>query len=229
MTSATRPATKTRSAATAKERLYGGLSQSERKSERRERFIEAGVVAFGSAGFAGATTRSLCAEAGLTQRYFYESFTDMQALFMAVLRVLGERLERTLMEAVERAADQPPQAQLRAALTAYFQLLKKDVHVARILLVEVYSTGPHTGELALRFNDRISELLRMRMDAAIPSLREHGNISKLMAAALVGGTHHLALKWMRGGFREPASNVAEIACTMYFGSAFALASSPLVG
>src|SRR5687768_13247318 len=111
-------------------RLYGGLSEDERKRERRVKFIEAGIVMFGRDGFAGVTTRSLCAEAGLTQRYFYESFKDIEALFHGVLRVLGERLETLLLDAAARAAEKP-EVQLRAALSSYFQLLKQDENVAR--------------------------------------------------------------------------------------------------
>src|SRR3954447_7195429 len=132
----------------AKGRAYGGVSQAERQSERRARFIEAGIAAFGRDGFAATTTRSLCAEAGLTQRYFYESFEGLEALFVAVVRHLGERLDEKLLTAAARAP-QEPQEQLRALSTAFFSLLKKDVHAARILLIEVYTAGTVTGALAM--------------------------------------------------------------------------------
>jgi len=62
-------------------RTYGGLSETERVNERRERFLEAGLEVFGSLGMRGATVRKLCKEASLTERYFYESFTDTDALY----------------------------------------------------------------------------------------------------------------------------------------------------
>ena len=65
-------------------RPYGGLAMEERVAARRARFIEAGVELFGTQGFRGATVRGVCAAAGLTDRYFYESFPTLEALLAAV-------------------------------------------------------------------------------------------------------------------------------------------------
>src|SRR5690606_27216755 len=71
-------------------RRYGGMSDQERRDERQRRFLEAGLETFGSLGYSATTTRRLCAEAGLTQRYFYQSFEGMEALFVAVAKQLSE-------------------------------------------------------------------------------------------------------------------------------------------
>ena len=52
-------------------RTFKGQSQEERKAERRRRLIEAGINAFGERGYHAVTVRELCAEAQLTERYFY--------------------------------------------------------------------------------------------------------------------------------------------------------------
>src|SRR5438067_1452042 len=84
-------------------RTYGGVGAVERRAERRTRFIEAAIVTFGQHGFSKTTTRSLCAEAGLTQRYFYESFESVEELFEVVAKKLGEDLEIRLLAAEARA------------------------------------------------------------------------------------------------------------------------------
>ena len=75
-------------------RSYGGLAMEERVAARRARFVEAGVELFGTQGFRGATVRGICAAAGLTDRYFYESFASLESLLAAVYGSLTERLDR---------------------------------------------------------------------------------------------------------------------------------------
>src|SRR5512139_3717483 len=52
-------------------RHYGGVSAQERKAARRERLLDAGLQLFGTPGGDRVTVSAVCAEAGLTERYFY--------------------------------------------------------------------------------------------------------------------------------------------------------------
>src|ERR1700760_2964539 len=79
-------------------RSYGGLAREERVAARRARFIEAGVELFGTHGFRGATVRGVCAAAGLTDRYFYESFPTLEALLAAVYGSLRDAFAERLTE-----------------------------------------------------------------------------------------------------------------------------------
>ena len=63
---------------------------------RRARFIEAGIEVFGQQGLRGATVRGVCAAAGLTDRYFYESFPSLEALLQAVYQQLSDELAQGL-------------------------------------------------------------------------------------------------------------------------------------
>ncbi|MGH9792076.1 MAG: TetR/AcrR family transcriptional regulator, partial [Candidatus Acidiferrales bacterium] len=69
----------------------------QRSAERRARLIQAGVQVFGTKGFHSATVKQICAEAGLTERYFYESFENLNALFLATYDHELERLRAVLM------------------------------------------------------------------------------------------------------------------------------------
>lgn len=204
-------------------RAYGGVSEEDRKTDRRERFLAAGIVAFGRDGYRGTTTRSLCAEAGLTQRYFYESFRDLEDLFLAVANLLGERVRKVLSEARFRA-NEDPRAALRATLQRYFELLKSDPAAARIMLLEAYTAGSPVGDRALRFTEELSDLMKARIEEALPQLVQRGVASDLMAVSLVGATHHLALRWMLRGYRESVKSVVDTAVAVYLGAALAVAS-----
>ncbi|RYZ81831.1 MAG: TetR/AcrR family transcriptional regulator, partial [Moraxellaceae bacterium] len=68
--------------------IYAGVDLKTRQSERKLRFIEAGIQLMGRTGYRSATVRALCAEAGLTERYFYQSFQNTEALLIAVINHL---------------------------------------------------------------------------------------------------------------------------------------------
>jgi AcrR family transcriptional regulator len=215
-----RPVTKRASS-----RPYGGMSGEDRRSERRTRFIDAGVIAFGRDGFRGTTTRSLCAEAGLTQRYFYESFTDLEACFLAVANVLGARVHAVLLAAEAKPGDDL-RTLVQGQLSGYFALLKSDPPAARIMLLEVYTASTRVGELALRFTEDLGEIVGARIAHALPHLADHGVDVKLLATGLVGAIHHIALRWMLAGYREPVSRIVDTATAIFMGSALAVAARP---
>ncbi len=80
-----------------KGRRYRGVSEEVRRTERRQRFIEAGLEVFAERGYHSSTVRSICANAGLTERYFYESFSNSEDLLTAsintsVTRYVNPRL-----------------------------------------------------------------------------------------------------------------------------------------
>src|ERR1044071_6357400 len=82
------------------QRIYGGLSADHRRTERRARLMAAGIVCFGRDGYAATTTRSIAAESGLTQRYFYESFEGIDDFFAQIVLELGGQLEHDLREEI---------------------------------------------------------------------------------------------------------------------------------
>jgi AcrR family transcriptional regulator len=61
---------------TLRARNYAGLSADERRLARRERLIEGAIRAYGELGYRNTTVKAVCEAAGLTERYFYESFAN---------------------------------------------------------------------------------------------------------------------------------------------------------
>src|SRR5471032_598349 len=84
-------------------RTYGGLAMAERVAARRARFVEAGIELFGTQGFRGATVRGVCAAAGLTDRYFYESFASLEALLAEVYSSLTRDFAARLLNETIRS------------------------------------------------------------------------------------------------------------------------------
>ncbi|RZI81903.1 MAG: TetR/AcrR family transcriptional regulator [Rubrivivax sp.] len=181
-------------------RAYGGVGASERRLQRRQRFIEAGVEVFGTRGLGQSTMRDLCGEARLTDRYFYESFRRVEDVFEAVLADLTTQLVERLgsaMFAVPLRMDSVAEAGLRA----FFGFMQEDPRRARIVLIDA---------LSLRFSpardrsvdpiESYVELLRALYNALYPQAAGLGIDVGLLAKTLIGMTIHSGAVWAHDGF-----------------------------
>jgi AcrR family transcriptional regulator len=181
-------------AVTEKERRrYGGASFEDRLSERRERLIRAAVEVFGRAGREEGTVAAICAAAGLTARYFYESFPSRDALFLEVYRVVqGE-----LLAQVERARDTADP--VRGGLTGFYAALAEHPGLARVFLLD-----PHGREAAMQAAGRETATRLVKLLG--PKVQTH-----LAAAGLLGAVLDIARRWIESDFAEPVETVVATA------------------
>lgn len=198
----------------ARRRSFRGMSLEERQSERRERLMEAGLQVYGIQGFFAVTVRDVCAEAKLTERYFYESFRNSEELFKVIYLQLVERLQKHIMAAMMSAAAEP-RKMAEAGLVAFLTSLKNDPRMARILFVDAILVHELQGnaikESVARF-DRMTQAFIMLM---LPTeSRSHTQMS-LISTGLNGYVTHIAIRWVMGGFKEPMEDVLS-ACEMVY-------------
>src|ERR1700761_6709612 len=88
-------------------RPFRGVPSAERQAPRRRQIVEAGLDAFGTRGFHLTGVRDVCAAARLTERYFYESFKNREALFLAVYDEAVERMREVVTRALDAAGHRP--------------------------------------------------------------------------------------------------------------------------
>ena len=87
---------------------WTGVPLEDRQARRRDELLAAGVQLLGGVDGPGVTVRAVCRQAGLTERYFYESFTDRDEFVRAIYDDVCTRAMSALMtattprEAVER-------------------------------------------------------------------------------------------------------------------------------
>lgn len=122
-------------------RRYGGLTAQERLDRRRAQFLEAGLEIFGTSGYRTATAREVCRLAGLTDRYFHESFASMEDLLVEVYHAGIARLRDAVLQAFIVHADQGLAAATRAMLDAHFTFAR-DRRTARVIWHEVLGVSP---------------------------------------------------------------------------------------
>lgn len=184
---------------------YGGVSKEERRAERRARLVAAATKLYGEQGFRPTPIKSLCAEAGLTERYFYESFSNSEELLLAAYHsVIVELLDELTAAARHDAAGHSRQQLAGALLAAYFGFLKRDRRAARLILLEIRGISAATTDTytaALRSIARqMEQLLGVGDDAA----------RHMLAFGVVGGISLMALSWVQDEYRESIDAMVDV-------------------
>jgi AcrR family transcriptional regulator len=118
-------------------RDYDGKTAAERVAERRARLVDAGIELFGEHGYAGTSIRAVLRQAGLRDRYFGESFADLDALLAAAYGQLIDEELAACRAAI--GATTGPSEGARAMIDAISRLLEDNPGHARIKLREVFS------------------------------------------------------------------------------------------
>jgi len=182
-------------------RRYAGASAQERQTQRRERLLEAAFDVFGREGYRHTTMRLICAQARLTERYFYEHFSTIDEVFTAVHKQLSSEVGQKIMLRAMGHLDDPV-AQTRAGLQAFFEFIKEDPRRAQILLIDAVTTGLTNPRNINAKVSQYAELLKERFKKRYP----HLNIpldADLIVGGFVGMVIHTATVWTQRGFDTP--------------------------
>jgi AcrR family transcriptional regulator len=167
-------------------RPYGGVSADDRHAERLRRLLDAGLELFGTKGIAATTIADVCAEAGLTKRYFYESFATVDDLAAAVFDDVTARLVEKVGPAIAAGAGADP----RPPLTVYLRAVLGDPRLARLLGAES-RTGP-LAERQAEFGNRAVALWFTHAPGADDPAQ------RLRAHVFAGAITEVALAWTEG-------------------------------
>jgi AcrR family transcriptional regulator len=184
------------------------MDAEERRAERRLKLIDAAIEVYGEVGYRGATVKAICEAAELTERYFYESFANSEALLIAAYgHVVGHLHEE--MSAAAAAAGDDAEARLRAALTLYFTRLKQHPKPARVFLLEISGISPAVDAVKL-------DALRIFSDILVPPTLDpkrgdSGTTATLLSNGMVGAVISIALRWVSKQYPQAVEDVVAIA------------------
>lgn len=184
-------------------RTYGGESAAERLSRQRQTFMDAGLELFGTVGYRATTVRTLCKQAGLTDRYFYKTFSDTEDLLAAVYTESLDQIQAEVVAAINIGASQPlALSQIDAGLEAFFSAFENS-RMARVCWLEVLGVSPRIDAL---YTDRIqqfAELLLVLGRAIQPNWSIAEEETRITGIALVGAISQSALQWLLDDYRSP--------------------------
>lgn len=205
------------------ERRYGGRSAADRRDERREKLIEAGLELFGTGGgYAGATVKAICAEAGLSPRYFYEHFTDREDLMLAVFTAVAEEIMRDSIAASEAAAEDL-EAKVRAGIRAYLAPLAADRRKARVLFAESVGVSAEL-EAARRGTLRAFAEYVRDQSLALGTVEAETPANALIPYGLIGANHEIANQALLHSEGFELDAVVEQCCLIFLAASERLGS-----
>ncbi|WP_082282075.1 TetR/AcrR family transcriptional regulator [Mycobacterium colombiense] len=196
-------------------RVYGGITGEQRIAERRRKLIEAGMNVFGSAASGSARVKDVVVESGLTERYFYESFSDLDALFDAVLELTMETVESAVNAAVVEAPDDAV-SRLSVVLRTSVDVLAGDPRTIRIIFVEALGKG---GRASSRRNEilvRAAENFFRWSGTDVGDFESSPLETRTKTFALTGAASELLIAWAEGLLDMTATQLADFLVGLYW-------------
>jgi AcrR family transcriptional regulator len=194
-------------------RVYAGMSADDRVEGRRRRLMDAALELIGNQGWAATSVRGVCRQAGLTPRFFYESFADLDALAVAVFDDILTEATSAILDAVA-AAPPEPAAQARAAIGTFVDELTRDPRRARIAFAEALGSEA-LARRRLRAMRAMAQLIADHGRRTYGSVPEADTLVDITAALLAGGIAELLIAWLDGAIAASRDELVDD-CTALF-------------
>src|ERR1700693_155136 len=166
---------------------FKGISADDRRLDRRNRVVEAAYEIAGTEGAGALGVGRVCLAAGLTKRYFYESFASLTELQSAVV----DHAIAVMSERVDPFRPTGPSGPPQRWLAAFVGALVDDQCLARVLLAET-----HGGALS-PFRHQIIDVAVAGMAPAGSDPQEDLR-ARIVAYAQIGTLSELCLAWHQG-------------------------------
>lgn len=183
-------------------RKWRGRGLDERKAERRTQLLSAAIKVYSERGFRHSSVKAVCDAAGLTERYFYESFANSEEMLIAAA---SASLEHMVGELRARCAAVPRGDRLATILINYYRMLQEQPAHARAFLVEIRGISPAVDAYLETVVDTFASLI---VDQPLDQLAP---VDRMTAIGAVGAIVHIALDWILGDFATPIEEVVEAA------------------
>jgi AcrR family transcriptional regulator len=161
---------------------WSGVPIEDRQALRRDELVAAGVALLGGEGGPALTVRAACREAGFTERYFYESFSDRDEFVRAVYDDVCNRAMAALSSATTP----------REAVERFVALMVDDPVRGRVLLLAP-EVEPVLTRSGAEWMPNFIDLLQRKLTAiSDPSLQ------KMVATGLIGALTALFTAYLGG-------------------------------
>jgi AcrR family transcriptional regulator len=174
--------------------VYGGISAEARRAERRGRLMAAGLDLIAAQGWASTTVRGVCRTAGLSSRFFYESFADLDALAVAIFDDVTEAILTAAFGGLSPTATIPDT--IRTTVEVLVQEYTRDPRLARFVFVEALGSEPLMRR-RLGSMRRVAEVIAEVMRNGDTKRPEGDSYVDVVAAVLSGGFVELMIGYLR--------------------------------
>ncbi len=181
-------------------RIYAGESMADRQAKRHLKFLQAGYELFGTIGFRQTTVRALCKEAQLTDRYFYESFENIEQLLIEVYLQQINDIRIKILEAINLLDNRHIDKIIECALDTFFRVVESP-KTARIIWFEVLGVSPQVDEVYHTATVDFSKLFIDLSVSVYPQIDIPQEEIEVLAIGMIGAISHATLDWLFNEYR----------------------------
>ena len=173
-------------------RTYAGRSNAERRADRRERLLDAGLELLGTVGWQATSIERLCATASVATRAFYDSFGSREDLLREVYDGVVASTVASVLAATGSAGPTLSE-RIEAGVAAYVQHLTEDPRRLTVVYREARalpSLAAHRHEAMVGFAAVLEQDLSIHVLPPDPGRR------RVLTLALAGAVCEVLLDWL---------------------------------
>jgi AcrR family transcriptional regulator len=194
------------------ERPYRGINADQRRAARRSALIEAGLDIIGEKGWPGLSLKGVCERAGLTERYFYESFSGLDAFRTALFDQVGDETAAAIVNAIDSSGTDQ-RATVEAIVNAVWQLLLEDPRRGRVAALRGIG-DPTLLSRREQIQGHFEDVLTTR-GGEVFGLDPADPVTPVLSAAFVGAAYEIFLRLLSGQLTESPSACAELLISVF--------------
>ncbi len=198
-------------------RTYDGRSAEERRSERRDILLETGIRVIGSEGYSSISLNILCSEAGLTKRYFYESFKSVGELLRQAFQRISAEIQQEVITQIGN--QESPDKMIKAGFQAFFEYLRSNPERARVFLIEALSITDARTNLFASGGGAVADFLLSTTHQFVTDDRIPKSVMTIMAQGAIGAAIFVGQNWIASECEQPVEELVQGVSEICFGIA----------
>ena len=201
-------------------RIYAGESAEDRRSGRQDRLFQAAFDLLASDGVAGLTIRKVAAAAGISTRYVYESFANLEDLRSQAFDRAAVEVARQVIDAVGTAGPDLV-SQLEALLGTLIHFASHEPEKVRLLLTDSFgdpALADRRQGMTETFAQGFALYVGLHLSESVPEKRV-----ALAARMLVGATAETFTARIQGGFDYSDDDLLHDMVALFLGAIQSLA------
>jgi AcrR family transcriptional regulator len=182
--------------APSRRRRWTAVPPADRVKQRRDLLVQAGFDILGREGWSSLTIRSVIERADLNVRYFYESFSDVDSLAVAVYDKVVDDLGAVVLAALEYAGGDPA-AGARAVVRGIVEFVDEDRRRGRVLYIEGLGSEA-LNRRRLQAGQAVAVFIEQYAAQQNPTPPPEDPIGRVGGSIVVGGFSQLLTDWLAG-------------------------------
>lgn len=169
--------------------------------------MEYGLGQFAQNGFHRTSIEEICAESGVTTRYFYSLFGSKEALMLALFERIIDRCITAAQESYARTRQLKPQERVDAVVNAFVHAYVDDPRFARLGAITAVGATPTIEERRRQGVRELARLIEMIGQDFFHSLGLSVEWGPGIPLAVVGGANELIYGWLSRPERRPTKDL----------------------